>query len=432
MRATILIVLASVGLVAVLPHGGQAASPLRPKAITPLPLGRIVPTGWYRDLLLQQMHSLSGNLSRFWPDVRYAPWFGGNGTAQGNRMHERGPYWLNGALPLAYLLTTNATDAHRRAFGPGGPPPPPLARRRRLRGREGEDVMGVGGSVPFEHVHPPCGDGSNAGCPPANNTYPPWSSQRLVEECEHWVEFMYSNRNTSNGWLGNWRNPGVPDGNGEYWTHWNVHNAMRMYNNFHEATGIGPGPGLPTTAAIRAALIADALEARRRMTGDPKTDPTCVPLGPKVPWSSSRWPEWAFILHQMIDTFPEVRANATLEAALLDAASVTQRDGFPWMEAFFTNKSFPKCGNCATPGTGPGWDMHSHGVNGMMALKQGPVWWRQSGNQSDLDGVATRLGLYDTYHGQAHGFWSADECIGGRAPGRGVELCAIVEAMLVI
>ena len=241
---------------------------------------------------------------------------------------------------------------------------------------------------------------------------------------------MYANRNQSNGWLGNWRNPGAPRGNHEYWTHWNVHNAMRMFINFHEATGASAPPGgpLPSPAAVRAALIADALEARRRMTCAPKADPTCVPLG-SAGWSSSRWPEYVFILHEMIDTFPEVRANATLEAALLDAAAVTARDGYPWMTSFFTNASFPKCDDCATPGTGPGWDMHSHGVNGMMALKQGPVWWRQSGNQSDLDGVATRLGLYDRYHGQAHGFWSGDECIGGRAPGRGVELCAIVEAM---
>ena len=157
-------------------------SALQPKAITPLPLGTIVPTGWYRDLLNQQLHSLSGNLSRFWPDVRYAPWFGGNGTSQGNRMHERGPYWLNGALPLAYLLTTNQTAIHRRAFGPAGPSP--RARpRRALRGHD-DNVHGHAhahhahalGGVPFDNVHPPCGDGNAAGCPPANISYPPWSS----------------------------------------------------------------------------------------------------------------------------------------------------------------------------------------------------------------------------------------------------------------
>ena len=64
----------------------------------------------------------------------------------------------------------------------------------------------------------------------------------------------------------------------------------------------------------------------------------------------------------MIDTFPEARANATLTAALLDAAAVTQRDGYAWMTDFFTNASFPKCEDCATPGTGPGWDLHLLGA----------------------------------------------------------------------
>jgi hypothetical protein len=40
-----------------------------------------------------------------------------------------------------------------------------------------------------------------------------------------------------------------------------------------------------------------------------------------------------------------------------------------------------------------------------------------------------RVRLQDQYHGQPHGMFSADECFGGRALNRGIELCAVAEQM---
>jgi hypothetical protein len=37
--------------------------------------------------------------------------------------------------------------------------------------------------------------------------------------------------------------------------------------------------------------------------------------------------------------------------------------------------------------------------------------------------------MQDRYHGQPHGMFAADECFGGRALNRGIELCAVVEQM---
>jgi hypothetical protein len=37
--------------------------------------------------------------------------------------------------------------------------------------------------------------------------------------------------------------------------------------------------------------------------------------------------------------------------------------------------------------------------------------------------------MQDTYHGQPHGIWAADECFGGLDLNRGIELCAVVEQM---
>jgi hypothetical protein len=64
-----------------------------------LPLGAIKPEGWLKRQLQIQRDGLTGHLDEFWPDVARSGWIGGD--AEG---WERGPYWLDGALPLAYLL----------------------------------------------------------------------------------------------------------------------------------------------------------------------------------------------------------------------------------------------------------------------------------------------------------------------------------------
>lgn len=57
------------------------------------------PQGWLRDQLRLQADGLAGNLDRMWPDVRDSAWIGGKCEGW-----ERVPYWLDGFLPLAYLL----------------------------------------------------------------------------------------------------------------------------------------------------------------------------------------------------------------------------------------------------------------------------------------------------------------------------------------
>ena len=57
------------------------------------------PQGWLRRQLEIQARGLSGNLDKIWPDVRDSAWIGG--TKEG---WERVPYWLDGFIPLAYLL----------------------------------------------------------------------------------------------------------------------------------------------------------------------------------------------------------------------------------------------------------------------------------------------------------------------------------------
>ncbi|HWQ15127.1 MAG TPA: beta-L-arabinofuranosidase domain-containing protein [Roseiflexaceae bacterium] len=74
------------------------AAPL-PNALAPLPLGAVRPAGWLLAQLHIQAAGLSGHLAEHWPDVAQSAWIGG--AAEG---WERGPYWLDGAVPLAFLL----------------------------------------------------------------------------------------------------------------------------------------------------------------------------------------------------------------------------------------------------------------------------------------------------------------------------------------
>jgi hypothetical protein len=86
--------------------------PLAPNVFYPLPLGSVRPTGWLRDQLRIQATGLSGHLDETWPDVGpNSGWLGGTGESW-----ERGPYFLDGLLPLAYLLDDPTLIAKTQKF----------------------------------------------------------------------------------------------------------------------------------------------------------------------------------------------------------------------------------------------------------------------------------------------------------------------------
>ncbi len=72
---------------------------IQPVKLKPLSLGSIKPTGWLKNQLQIQADGLSGHLDEFWPDISDSAWFGGKSDAW-----ERAPYWLDGVVPLTFLL----------------------------------------------------------------------------------------------------------------------------------------------------------------------------------------------------------------------------------------------------------------------------------------------------------------------------------------
>ncbi|MBC6612768.1 glycoside hydrolase family 127 protein [Hymenobacter sp. BT507] len=94
-------------LALLLPLGSPAQTPaatenaaFHPSAFQTLPLGAVRPAGWLQRQLRIQADGLTGHLDEFWADVGpNSAWLGGSGEGW-----ERGPYYLDGLLPLAYLL----------------------------------------------------------------------------------------------------------------------------------------------------------------------------------------------------------------------------------------------------------------------------------------------------------------------------------------
>jgi hypothetical protein len=77
-------------------------APLLKNAYIKLPLGTVKPMGWLKSQLEDQAAGLTGNIDNFWPDLVNSSWRGGDGEAW-----ERGPYYLDGLVPLAYILNND-------------------------------------------------------------------------------------------------------------------------------------------------------------------------------------------------------------------------------------------------------------------------------------------------------------------------------------
>ncbi|WP_019616082.1 beta-L-arabinofuranosidase domain-containing protein [Psychromonas ossibalaenae] len=285
---------------------------------TPFPLQNITPKGWLNRQLEIQASGLSGHLDEFWPDIKDSAWFGGD--AEG---WERGPYWLDGIMPLAYLL----------------------------------------------------------------------KSEVLCEKVRKYMGYIIENQH-EDGWLGpkesNVSNPEAKEG----YDIWAQFLALKMLVQYHQIT------------ADPRAVIAVKKGLR-------KIDES-INWVPLFDWGQARWFEALIPIFWLYEKQPE--------SWLLDLATKLEAQGFGW-DKFF--KSWPM--TKATKKNG--WNFMSHVVNNAMAVKAYALTSRNSSQSSNQETVDHMISLLDKYHGTAVGTFSGDECLAGKEPTRGTELCAIVEYM---
>jgi len=79
----------------------QNRTPLTANPYIVLPIGSIKPSGWLRMQLENMRDGMTGHLDELYSSVvgERNGWLGGDGDGW-----ERGPYWIDGLLPLAYIL----------------------------------------------------------------------------------------------------------------------------------------------------------------------------------------------------------------------------------------------------------------------------------------------------------------------------------------
>src|SRR5580698_5121493 len=107
-----LLVRLAVSLPGAPPTATPNRAPLQSNAFEPLPLTSVMPKGWLFEQLRIQARGLSGHIDEFWPDLgTNSGWLGGTGESW-----ERGPYFLDGLVPLAWQLDDARLKAKAQKF----------------------------------------------------------------------------------------------------------------------------------------------------------------------------------------------------------------------------------------------------------------------------------------------------------------------------
>lgn len=92
----------------ILSAAGCMKNEVAPLEFDNLPLGDVKAEGWLLETLNRQAAGLSSQLDVIYPEVvgERNGWLGGDGD-----QWERGPYWIDGLLPLAYILDDDGLKA---------------------------------------------------------------------------------------------------------------------------------------------------------------------------------------------------------------------------------------------------------------------------------------------------------------------------------
>ena len=287
---------------------------LKPLTLTPFTAKEIKPRGWMRRQLEIQAAGLAGNLDKIWPDVADSSWIGGAHEAW-----ERVPYWLDGFVPLAFLLEDEDMMARAKKYIDA------------ILDRQKPDGWLC-----------PCEDNKRS-------RYDTWALVLISKVLILWYDCSGDTR--------------IPDA---------LYRAMKNF--------------------------------------DRHTDRHLV-----LDWGSARWFEILFALYRLYEWYGE-----DWIIGLCDKMACA---GVDWRNVFaYWQYQKPRYGAKET------WGLLHHVVNQAMMLKSRALYSRRTGEDPEAF-VNQALALLEEYHGQPYGIFSGDECLAGKSPIQGTELCAVVEAM---
>jgi DUF1680 family protein len=218
--------------------------------------------------------------------------------------------------------------------------------------------------------------------------------RKLMERIHDYMDFIIENQH-DDGWLGpreaNVENIEATD---EY-DPWGLILALKVLAQYHEIT--------------KEERVLKALKSCLKMM-DAHMDRT-----PLFNWSKYRWFESLISIYYVYEI--------SKEEWLLNLARKFFKQGFDW-------KEFYKSDEVRTPNQRRGdWNFEKHVVNNAMAVKANALLWRLSGEQSDRNFGKEMIAVLDRFHGMVTGVFTGDECLSGKNPVQGTELCAVVEYM---
>lgn len=258
-----------------------------------------------------EANGLAGNLDKVWPDVRDSMWIGGNREGW-----ERVPYWLDGFIPLAYLL-------------------------------DDEDMK--------------------------------VRAKRYIDKI---LEFQ-----RPDGWI-------CPNGSTpiEKYDNWAVQLISKVLTVYYECSG---DERIPEALYKLLYNYYDLLKNEK------------ITL---FVWGKFRWFETFIAMNKLKKLYPDAEwldeLAKILKAQGADYESYMDRWHMPMYE----------------------WTLETHIVNLCMMLKSEAVSCEFLGEEySDLAEKLYRE--LDKYNGTAVGTFTGDECLSGRSPIQGTELCSVVEQM---
>jgi uncharacterized protein len=210
----------------------------------------------------------------------------------------------------------------------------------------------------------------------------------LKQRIEKYLQYILGSQH-QDGWLG----PRIEDKK-EAADLWSQALALKMLIGYHDATGDS--------------RVLECIGKALRMLD------YYIDAHPLSNWGQFRWFEFLIAIWWYYEQ--------TKEQWLLDLAVKLHAQGFNWQDFF---QRWP-----LTQPTPKGrWNYAGHVVNNAMALKEGALWWRLTGEKSQQNSPSVMIEQLDRYHGMPTGVFTGDECLAGTSAIQGTELCSVVEYM---
>lgn len=270
----------------------------------------IKPEGWMKRQLQIQAQGLSGNLHKIWPDIRESAWIGGEREGW-----ERVPYWLDGFIPLAYLL---------------------------------ED-------------------------------------EEMIATAKKYIDAIIS-KQESDGWIC----PCPKEKRAEYDT-WAVQLITKTLKVYYDCSG---DERIPEVIYKALKNYYDLLKGGEISLFD---------------WGKYRWFETFIALNFINERYGD--------EWIKDLARILREQGFDYNTATKLWKTPRRI-----------WRFDTHIVNLAMMLKWEAVSCGLLGGEY-TDNAEKLRSILEKYNGTAYASFTGDECLSGKSPVQGTELCAIVEQM---